>query len=37
MDNKQLIASDLTTKKKALEAQRRYRQRFKSGEPAKDG
>ena len=36
MDNKQLIASDLTKKQKAVEAQRRYRERFKSGEPAKD-
>ena len=37
MDNKQLIASDLTKKQKAVEAQRRYRLCLKSGEPTKDG
>ena len=33
MDNNQLIAADLTKKKKAVQAQRRYRQKLKSGEP----
>ena len=37
MNNKQLIAADLTKKQKAEEAQRRYRLRLKEGEPAKDG
>ena len=37
MNNQQLIASDLTKKQKAVEAQRRYRLRLKAGEPANGG
>ena len=37
MNNQQLIASDITKKQKAVEAQRRYRMRLKAGEPSKEG
>jgi len=37
MDNKQLIASDLTKKEKAVAAQRRYRLRLKAGTAGKEG
>jgi len=37
MDNKQLIASDISKKEKAVIAQRKYRERLKSGEAGKEG
>ena len=37
MDNKQLIASDITKKEKAVQAQKRYRQKLKSGVAGKEG
>ena len=37
MNNQELIASDISKKQKAVEAQRRYRMRLKAGEPCKEG
>jgi len=37
MDNKQLIASDITKKQKAVIAQPKYRERLKAGTAGKQG
>ena len=37
MDNKQLIASDISKKQKVFIAQRKYRERLKAGTAGKDG
>ena len=37
MNNQQLIASDISKKQKAVEAQRRYRLRLKNGGAGKEG
>jgi len=37
MNNQELIATDITKKQKSVIAQRKYRERLKSGKPSKEG
>jgi len=37
MNNQQLIAADITKKQKSVQAQRRYREKLKSGVASKNG